>query len=349
MLPAMSPPLIVTAEAELLDELLRLAAAAGVTPEVAADPGAALCAWTAAPLVVIGLDQAERLLRLGPARRPGLVLATWDRAGEGALRTALALGVAEVVELPKGGRRLVEQLTELEDPLSPGARLLGVVAGSGGAGATTFACALGQHAARAGPALVVDADPLGPGLDRVLGLEDEPGVRWSDLVETSGHLSGRSLRDALPRRDGPAVLTWTGGRVDIPPPAAVREVLSSARRGHDLVVLDLPRSEDPLVDELSARCDQLVVMTRPTVLSLASAARVCARFPRTDRQIVVRGRGVDHATVTEVTGVSNVLVMGDQRRLDEWVDLGLGPLVSRRGALAKAVAAILDTVSEPRR
>ena len=31
MLPAMSPPLIVTAEAELLDELLRLAAAAGVT------------------------------------------------------------------------------------------------------------------------------------------------------------------------------------------------------------------------------------------------------------------------------------------------------------------------------
>ena len=72
-------------------------------------------------------------------------------------------------------------------------------AARGGAGATTFACALGQVAARSGDAVVVDADPLGPGVDRVLGLETRDGIRWDALCQTTGRLSARSLREALPR------------------------------------------------------------------------------------------------------------------------------------------------------
>src|SRR3712207_8052527 len=44
-------PLIVTADASLLDDLLRLAAAAGVEPEVAADAGAARRSWSTATAV----------------------------------------------------------------------------------------------------------------------------------------------------------------------------------------------------------------------------------------------------------------------------------------------------------
>src|SRR5665811_1740062 len=49
-------PLIITPEAELLDELVRLAAAAGVEPEVAPDAVAARRQWTAAPMVLVGTD-----------------------------------------------------------------------------------------------------------------------------------------------------------------------------------------------------------------------------------------------------------------------------------------------------
>ncbi len=43
-----------------------------------------------------------------------------------------------------------------------------------------------------------------------------------------------------------------------------------------------------------------------------------------------------------LTGVERVVVMGEQRRLDEVVDLGLGPLAGRRGPLWRAAAAVLS-------
>ncbi|MDQ4084472.1 MAG: hypothetical protein M3165_01510, partial [Actinomycetota bacterium] len=48
--PAPPRPLIVTADETRLDALLRLAAAAGVTPDVAPDPVAARRLWAAASL-----------------------------------------------------------------------------------------------------------------------------------------------------------------------------------------------------------------------------------------------------------------------------------------------------------
>ncbi|NED49318.1 septum site-determining protein minD, partial [Micromonospora aurantiaca] len=51
-------PLLVTSDGDLLDELLRLAAAGGTEVELAADPAAARARWAPAPLVLIGADQA---------------------------------------------------------------------------------------------------------------------------------------------------------------------------------------------------------------------------------------------------------------------------------------------------
>ncbi|MET0520651.1 MAG: hypothetical protein ABW156_01565, partial [Jiangellaceae bacterium] len=51
--------LVLTADEALLDELLRLAAAAGVEVDVAPDRVAARPRWQAAPLVVVGDDHAE--------------------------------------------------------------------------------------------------------------------------------------------------------------------------------------------------------------------------------------------------------------------------------------------------
>ena len=175
---------------------------------------------------------------------------------------------------------LVESLTDLGDPQRPAGLVIGVIGGSGGAGATTFACALGQLAARRGRAVVVDADPLGPGVDRVLGLEDRDGVRWDGLCQTTGRLSARSLREAVPRREGP-------GRPDL-----ARRAARAACRRSPCARCSRPRSAatttwsstcrgptDALVDELAARCDRLLVVVVPTVAGVASAVRICARHP----------------------------------------------------------------------
>jgi secretion/DNA translocation related CpaE-like protein len=346
----MDAPLIVTDDPTIIDELQRLAAAAGVTPALAPDPEAALHAWNAAPLVLVGVDLAEALVRLAPPRRSGVHLVGYGGVPDDVFRTALALGAENVAELPRSAGWVAELMADVGDATPPGSMTLGVIAGSGGAGASTFACALGQMAARSGPAVVIDADPLGPGVDRVLGLDGYDGIRWDALCQTTGRFSGRSLRESLPRRDGLGVLTWYPGPQGSLQAFAVRNAIAAAQRGHQTVVVDLPRSVDPLVEELVARCDRVFVLTVPTVAGLASAARLCARFrDPTSLRLVVRGDRVRADAVSRLTTVPVAAQMPDQRGLEEAIDLGLGPVRSRRGPLGRTAVDVLADLATLRR
>lgn len=343
----MDAPLLITRDETLLDELVRLSAAAGVTPVVAPDGLGGLAGWAAAPLVLVGDDVAAELAELRPMRRDGVHVVSWGSFPAEAMRVALTLGAENVAELPQSGEWIVEQLTDLGDERPRRAWTVGVVGGSGGAGASVLAAALGQVAAGSGRAVVVDADPLGPGLDRVLGMEERPGVRWDELCQTTGRLGASAFRESLPRRDGLGVLTWYAGRRGVLQPFAVREVLSAAQRGHETVVIDLPRSRDPVIDEVVARCDLVLVVALPTVQGLASTARVAAGLPDDATALVLRGPGLDDADVARVVPVPVLLRMGDQRGLVESMDLGLGPVRSRRSPLARAAREVLARVAAP--
>jgi secretion/DNA translocation related CpaE-like protein len=344
----MTAPLFVTADESLLEELLRLAAAAGTTPEVAHDVPAALRAWSKAPLVLVGEDLAVPLARAAPTRRDAVFVVLTAPVPDRVFQVALALGAESVAELPRSEGWLVERLTDVVDSGPARGLTIGVVGGSGGSGATIFACALAQVAARSGPSVVIDADPLGPGADRILGLDLADGVRWDALGHTTGRLSARALRDSLPRRDGVAALSWYPGpqprRLQ---PFSAREALSAARRGHDTVVLDLPRASDPLVDEFASRCDQVLVTVVTTVAGVAAAMRLCRRFPDPGALgLVVRGPAMDDETLARAVGSPVLQRMGDQRGLAESIDLGLGPVRSRRGPLGRAAVRVLSSLGD---
>lgn len=340
-------PLLVTRDEALLDELLRLTAAAGTTPEVAPDGGAALAAWPSAPVVLVGADVVGELARLTPARRPGVHLVACGLVPEEALRQGLAVGVEGVAELPGGADAVVDTLTDVGDGPEGVGTVLGVVPGSGGAGATTFACAVAQVAAANGSSLLVDADPLGAGAETVLGLADEAGARWDSLGRTTGRLGARALREGLPRRATLGVLAWpTGPACPSVSPTAARETLAAARRGHRTVVVDLPRPTDPMTSELAGRCDQLWVVVVPSARGVLAAARVVERLPQAPRvSLVLRGPLVDEAEIARRVGAPVAVAMADQRRLDETIGLGRGPLRSRRGPLARAAREALVRVT----
>ncbi len=351
--PASPPVLLVTRDELLLDDLLRLAAAAGTTLDVAHDSTSALRGWASASVVLLGADQADALAAHRPARRDGVHVVGHGPVGDGLFRSALAAGAADVVELPACDAWLVELLTDAADGGTRRARTLGVVAGSGGAGATTFACALALTAAAAGPAVLVDLDPLGPGVDRVVGLDAghdlSDGVRWDRLVGSHGRLGSRSLREALPDKDGLAVVTWPAGPAVALDAASVREVLSAAQRGHDLVVVDLPRWVDDLAAEVVSRCDRVLVVTEPTVAGVASAGRVAARLRPLNQDVglVVRGAGtaVPAGHVADILDLPLLAEVPTQRRLAEHLDLGLGPVHGHRSPLARAARSVLGPVA----
>jgi len=344
-----TPALLITRDEALLEDLLRLAAAAGVSLDVAHDTTSGLRAWATAGVVLVGADLAGQLAEQRPPRRDQVHVVGHVPVGDEVFRSALVSGARDVVELPVAEGWLVELLTDVSDAVDnrPGrrARTIGVVGGCGGAGATTFAAALALVSSLRETSALVDLDPLGPGIDRVVGLEPGSGARWDVLVASRGRLGSRSLRAALPDKDGLAVLTWgPGPPVELDAPS-VREVLSAAQRGNDLVVVDLPRALGDVTAEVVTRCDRVLVVADTSVAGTASTARVVALLrPLTDRiGMVARcgGAAVPSTRVAEALGLPLVAEVPRQRRLAEHVDLGLGPVHSRRSALARAALATL--------
>jgi hypothetical protein len=142
------------------------------------------------------------------------------------------------------------------------------------------------------------------------------------------------------------VLGWPDEPMPPPPPALVREVVSAGRRGHDWVVLDVPRTADESTLSLVAHCDHVVLVARSALASVAAAARTADRLRSecTSLGVVVRCRRPSPFAddVARAVGLPLLAQAPDQRRLDEHLDLGLGPLRPRRSPLGTAAGVLVD-------
>lgn len=355
-----APVLLVTADADLRAGVQRLAAAAGVTVDVA-DAHMPPPAWRSAALVLVGADLVATVAAAAWPGRTDLVVVD-QRPGEpdeALYRAALAVGARGVLVLPAADAQLQDLLTDAADrPIGhgPGGRVVGVVAGSGGAGATTLAAAIAERAARDAPCLAVDLDPWGGGLDRVLGLEAEEGLRWDGLHGVHGRVGAGALRDAVPRADGPGVLAWgppsgltvVDAQRSGPDATTVRTVLTAATRGHPLVVVDLPRSTSAGVLEAAARCDLLVVVGGRTVAAAAATHRVATVLGQHARDVALvtrgRGRGLRPEEIAAALEVPLLAELPELRRLSEVVDLGGGALRAGGRGLDRVARAVLGQV-----
>lgn len=252
--------LLGAADGLLLDDMLRLAAAAHVEPVLAHDVSSIQRWWSQADLIVVGADLARALVR-PPVRRDRVLLV--DRYDDRAAlnETAVALGAEHVVVLPDDQAWLVDQVAAAGEGRPTGV-VLPVVGCRGGAGASTLVAALARQAVDVGlSCVVVDADPTGADLDVLLDMADEPGLRWPDLVVSGGRLPAEPLAAALPRRAGVAVLC-AGMPADVPllagtrasqgssgapapsswlPDGGLAPAVDALARAFDLVVLDVPR------------------------------------------------------------------------------------------------------------
>lgn len=348
-------PVLLTADPALAEEVQRLAAAAGVELTVQDEPPVGS---VHPPVLLVGGDLASVLARRRhrpAAAASALVVVARsahgsldgsrrslpDDLGDGRLwQDAIAVGAEQVVLLPEAREWLVHRLARTVER-SGGARTVGVVGGCGGAGASVLAVALAAAAASAGAGvLLADLDPLGGGLDLTAGLDDVVGLRWSDLAASRGRLPAASLHQSLPRAGSMALLSWGRGEPLDLPVRAVEAVLDAGCRGHDLVVVDLPRSLDAAADAAVARLDELLVVVPARVRAVVAAtqvlAHVGARVPVV-RAVVRRGAGERWSPrrVAEALGVPLAAELRDEPRLDDDLDRGELPGWRSRGGLAR--------------
>ncbi len=346
-------PLLITADDGLLDDLLRLAAVAGVDADVVAEASLGRNRWSAAPLVVVGDDLAEPLTGLAPPRRGGVLVACSGPAETPTWRRAVALGAEHVIALPADEGRLVESFADVVDGTGPErAVLVGVVGGRGGSGASVFAAALAMCAARRKLAtLLIDCDPVGGGLDLVLGAEHSGGLRWPDLADTRGRVGGATLRDRLPGSHGLTVLSWDRGGTQSVPVDAVRAVVTAARRSWDFVVFDLPRRCDPTIEEAVGHCQRVLLVVPAEVRAVAAAGRVAAWLSvvTADVSVIVRRpapSGLRARDISAALGLPVAAELDPEPGLVEALERGEPPSRSGRGPLAEACGRLIDELFE---
>lgn len=323
----MSDYALLSDDRDVEDAVLSAAAAAGVAIDddvararcVLASPGRAVDARAGcgpgAQLWVVGSDPAV--------------------VGE----AAMAAG-ARVLLLPAGSRLLAELFVG-----HARARLLGVVGGSGGVGASTLAVALAQAVADRGEtAALVECDPLGGGIDLLLGAERAAGWRWSSLAGARGELG--DLRAHLPVADGVTLVCQDRAERVRPGPAALRAVLESLARSHDVVVCDVgPPGERADAVRALARC---VVVVAGRVTSVAAAQGVLAPGDT----VAVRsdpGASLSADDVGTALGARVCAVLPQDRRVAEGAEQGVAPWQAGGRAWRRGVAAVLAEVDDERR
>jgi secretion/DNA translocation related CpaE-like protein len=333
-------PLVVTADTDLLDDLLRLAAAGGSEVDLAADPAAARPRFAAAPLVVIGVDQLEACLRARLPRRPGLIVTARGDMRRETFEAAKLLGADHVITLPLAEPWLVDRFAERLDSAPPG-RVLAVLGGRGGAGASILAGALALTAVRAGHrTLLVDADPLGGGLDLLLGWEDVDGLRWPGLTEAGGRVEPAALLTALPHRGDLVLLSFDRDELPSVPGEAMAATLDAGRRSREVIVADLPRHLDDAAVLALQAADRALLIVPAELRATAAATRVArtAQLHCGDVAVVVRGPAPGRLRAREVASALGLPLAGSLRpepAMCQGLELGRPPAGDGKGPLAE--------------
>jgi secretion/DNA translocation related CpaE-like protein len=227
------------------------------------------------------------------------------------------------------------------------AHIIGVVGGSGGVGASVLSAAIAIRAAQTGLRTVcLDGDRLGGGLDVMLGIEQERGVRWPDLAGARGRIDGPELLRRLPSVDGVAVLSFDRVR-DMPPAAEiVRDVLLALSSAADVLVVDLPSPDHQIFEALAPSVDAMVLLAGSGICDLAGASAVAGHLIEAcaDVWLCLRtsGKGAHFAdTVAGALDLPLLAVVREEPSLATDLLHGIPPGSSVRGALAAAGDAVL--------
>jgi secretion/DNA translocation related CpaE-like protein len=336
--------LVVSTDVMLIDDVLRLTAAVGRRTTTVASLDECGALWQTARLVIVGSDVDVTAM----PTRERVVLLGYDAGPTSAVwHAAHLLQAQHVVVLPDAESWLLEQFDDLDAHRR--ALVVAVVGARGGAGATVLSVALAcAAAARKRSVLLLDADPLGGGIDLAIGCEGVSGTRWPDLAARSGRLPATTLTQSLPQRHGVHVLSHdrsVTSDTDIAP-AAAAAVVETARRSFDMVIVDLPRSANAVARLVHSVADVLLLLTPRDVRSVAAASLVATHLsPGLTPLLVARGPAPGGLAVSDICRILHLTSIGEvpyDKSLPTSLERGVAPGSVPRSPMARAASELLD-------
>ncbi len=349
---------VVSTNAELLREVASLCALVGANvlsvPNLA-HPGSW---WQQATGVIVdaaalpsglptpGLQRRDRVAVVTSSRN---ATTPSDPSPHHLWQRALELGAQAVWALPADQQELAHHLGQWVLTQASKAVTVGVIGGCGGVGTSTLAAALALAGSRRQlQTVLIDADPLGGGIDLLLGGEFAQGSRWPHLAQASGLLDPQALREELPSLEQMFVLSWDRQEVSGITGEAMRAVVGAAQRGSDLVVIDLPRHRTPYADAALVGLDLCLLYVDATVRAVAAAQRIQGSLDGLVGQIQVVGRSHPHDQQPAVEQLLQALgrplagVIKHDPSVTQALQRGMPPGYTGKGAVAQWCSRLLD-------
>lgn len=304
--------MLITADVQIRDAVLASAAALEVEVVHLEDPDQLPEHWATAGRMLVGADLAERVASAQLPARTGVHIVAGRQPDPDQWSMALA---APVLRVPQQQRLLPRALTTVGD----GSRPLVFVGAGGGVGVSTLAAGVAHETD--GAALLVDLDPGGGGLDLLLGVESDPGWRWSELGGARGDVG--TLDGRVPARDGVAVVSMPRTDARQPPPGAIAAVLQAAARDGTRVVVDAGRELHPALVE-----SRVVLVVAAQVRGLAAARARAEPLRATAAGLVLRrprSGSVTAAVAEKALGLPVLAEVPELPRLVQLADQGAPP------------------------
>ncbi|WP_193370760.1 AAA family ATPase [Pelagibius marinus] len=232
-------------------------------------------------------DDVERLRTLVEQLSPGTpVVATAAEATLDDVRKLMRLGLVDVLPQPVQRDDVLAALEHASRvrkaarrPQAAKGRLVSVLKGGGGVGATTVAvqagCCLAQTLQKRGQEVcILDFDVQGGTVALYLDLKDRTGL--ADLVSAQDRLDGELLRGAMTRH--PSGLNVVAAPPDVMPLDTfsadfVRRLLDIVRQEFAVVIVDLPPTWCLWSFDILRQSDDVLLVTQMTVPGVRQARR----------------------------------------------------------------------------
>lgn len=284
-----------------------------------------------------------------PISHHEVVLVVVGTTGPETWRRAAKLSANHIAVIPDSREWLVEHLSA---PASKLGLCVGIIPGAGGAGASLLSCGLAFHARQFFTDVVlIDLDETSAGLDIVLGIEGQPGMRWQDFYTLTGSISGSDILRGLPIRDGVALLTHNESEIQVDDflPSTIIEQLRSTS---ELVIIDLPKfSNQKVIANVLQQCDIVLVVTPSTVRGSASTKKAIAAIAKhaTDVELVVRnfpGTNFDALRIAQSIDVPLAGVINSDPRIVEQIEQGFGVSGIHLGGFTRSMNALAKRLVE---
>ncbi|MDO4888614.1 MAG: hypothetical protein Q3979_07935 [Actinomycetaceae bacterium] len=243
----------------------------------------------------------------------------------------------------------------LEFLLAAGSTLRGtvvaVVGTHGGSGATTLAAWLAREWSATVPTALIDADPCSAGIDVLLGLDGDAGIRWPDIHAESGALVPGRLKASLPAYGN--LVTLSADREGALGSAALgRNAVAALSQAADVCVVDFSAEammQGNVAASMLAWADIVVLVAGAGDRGVRGVARAMGTLPAGVESIVAAvgvGGGAQAASMAMELGVDRVYPVRWLRNLQADVEHGMRVGDRSRSGTARDIAAIARACEE---